>query len=183
TANTLTWAWYLLWACPTYRRKLHEELDSVLGGRPPTADDVGKLTFTRAVIEETLRLYPPVPLLSRQARGPDRIGNSDVKAGDIILVVPWLLHRHDKHWDAPNVFRPERFMPGAKRPDRFVYIPFSVGQRVCLGQRFGLTEAVLCLAILAQRFELELEPGRHVDVSCRLTLRPEGGLPMFVRSR
>lgn len=183
TANTLTWAWYILSQCPEHRATLHAELDQVLGRRAPTADDVPNLPFTRAIIEETLRLYPPVPVLSRQARGPDKIGNANVKAGDIILVVPWLLHRHDKHWEAPNAFRPERFMPGEKRPDRFVYVPFSVGHRVCLGQRFGLTEAILCLAILAQRFDLELQEGRDVQVSCRLTLRPEGGLPMRIRSR
>lgn len=183
TANTLTWAWYLLWASPHHRALLHKELDTVLGNRPPTAEDVPKLTFTRAIIEETLRLYPPVPVLSRQAREHDKIGTTGVRPGDIVLVVPWLLHRHDKHWEAPNAFRPERFMPNAKRPDKYIYVPFSVGHRVCLGQRFGLTEAILCLAILAQRFELELEAGRKVDVSCRLTLRPEGGLPMRVKSR
>lgn len=183
TANTLTWAWYLLSACPGHRARLHEELDRVLGRRAPTPEDVAELPYTRAIIEETLRLYPPVPVLSRQARGPDKIGNAVVGKGDIILVVPWLLHRHNKHWEAPNAFRPERFLPGAKRPDRFIYVPFSVGHRVCLGQRFGLTEAILCLAILAQRFDLHLDEGRRVEVSCRLTLRPEGGLPMRVQAR
>ncbi len=183
TANTLTWAWYILSASPHNRARLSQELDRVLGGRAPTPADVPNLIFTRAIIEETLRLYPPVPVLSRQARGSDTIVETDVRAGDIILVVPWLLHRHDKHWQAPNAFRPERFLPGARRPDRFIYVPFSVGHRVCLGQRFGLTEAILCLAILAQRFELDLEPSREVEVSCRLTLRPKGGLPMYIRHR
>lgn len=183
TANTLTWAWYLLWASPDSRKQLQLELDNVLGDRLPTLQDVTNLPFTRAIIEETLRLYPPVPVLSRQARNDDTIKGKPVRRGDIILVVPWLLHRHDKHWEAPNAFRPQRFMAPAKRPDRFVYIPFSVGHRVCLGQRFGLTEAVLCLAMLAQRFELDLEPGREVEVSCRLTLRPKDGLPMTIRRR
>ncbi len=183
TANTLTWAWYLLAAAPHHRARLQAEVDAVLGDNEPTLEDVNRLHFTRAVIEETLRLYPPVPVLSRQAREDDTIIGKPVKAGDIILVVPWLLHRHDKHWEAPNAFRPERFVAPAKRPDRFVYVPFSVGHRVCLGQRFGLTEAVLCLAMLARRFELDLSPGHEVEVSCRLTLRPEGGLPMMMKSR
>lgn len=183
TANTLTWAWYLLAACPDYRMRLHEELDTVIGDREPQLEDVARLTFTRAIIEETLRLYPPVPVLSRQARGPDVIRDTKVNAGDVILVVPWLLHRHEKYWDGPNAFRPERFLPEAKRPDRFIYIPFSVGHRVCLGQRFGLTEAIVCLAILARRFDLELPPDSNIKVSCRLTLRPEGGLPMLVRAK
>ena len=183
TANTLAWAWYILASAPAHAALLHQEIDTVLGDRLPRYEDVARLPVTRAIIEETLRLYPPVPLMSRQARHADRFGKLDVQAGDIMLVVPWLLHRHDLYWEAPNAFRPERFLPGAKRPDRFVYLPFSVGHRVCLGQRFGLTEAVLCLAILAQRFELVLEPGHRVEVSCRLTLRPDGGLPMMIRRR
>jgi len=183
TANTLAWAWYLLASCPHYRTELTNELDQVLGNRLPDLNDVGELPVTRAIIEETMRLYPPVPLLSREARGDDQISNTIVRKGDIILVIPWLLHRHNKHWEQPNAFRPERFYPNAKRPDRFIYIPFSVGHRVCLGQRFGLTEAIICLAMLAQRFRLDLSPGQRVDISCRLTLRPEGGLPMTITPR
>lgn len=183
TANTLAWAWYVLASAPHAARALHDELDGVLGGRAPTYGDVDRLPVTRAIIEETLRLYPPVPLMSREARGPDKLGKLHVKEGDIMLVVPWILHRHDKYWEAPNAFRFERFLPQAPRPDRFTYIPFSVGHRVCLGQRFGMTEAILCLAILAQRFELDLPEGHNVEVSCRLTLRPEGGLPMRIRAR
>ncbi len=183
TANTLAWAWYIMSALPSVANALHRELDQVLAGRTPRYEDVARLPVTRAIIEETLRLYPPVPLLSRQARGPDKLGKLNVNAGDIMLVVPWILHRHDKYWDAPNKFHLERFLPGAPRPDRFTYLPFSVGHRVCLGQRFGLTETILCLAILAQKFELSLRPNHDVNVSCRLTLRPEGGLPMRIRMR
>jgi len=183
TANTLAWAWYLIAACPNYRDLLTDELDQVLGERLPDLNDVGNLPVTRAIIEETMRLYPPVPVLSRQARADDKLDTKTVRAGDIMLVVPWLLHRHNKHWDKPNAFRPERFYPDAKRPNRFIYIPFSVGHRVCLGQRFGLTEAILCFAILAQRFRLDLMPGQPVNVSCRLTLRPDRGLPMIIAPR
>lgn len=183
TANSLAWTWYLLDHCPRAAARLHEELDRVLGDRDPDYDDIPRLHYTRAVFEEAMRLYPPVPLLSRQARAPDTIHDARIEPGSIILVVPWLLHRHESYWDAPDTFRPERFLPDAPRPDKFVYIPFSVGRRVCLGMRFGLTEGILCLATLARRFAPRLRPGHHVDIECRLTLRPKGGLPMYLDRR
>lgn len=142
-----------------------------------------RLPYTRAVFEEALRLYPPVPLLSRQARHGDRIRRKQIHPGTILLVVPWLLHRHRKYWSQPDHFLPERFLPGQPRPDRYVYVPFSAGARVCLGLRFGLTEGILCLATLAQRFEARLQPGHRVAIECRLTLRPQRGLPMLLTPR
>lgn len=178
TANTLAWAWYLLDRSPRVREALQHELDTVLQGRAPTLDDVPRLPYVRAVFEETLRLYPPVPVLSRQARSEDTIRGKPVAKDCIMLVVPWLLHRHTLYWEMPDHFIPERFMPGHPRPDKFIYVPFSVGHRVCLGLRFGLTEGILCLATLAQRFEVHIAPQHTVDIDCRLTLRPKGGLPV-----
>lgn len=183
TANSLAWAWYLLDHSPRAADRLHEELDRVLGGRAPTLADVPKLSYTRAVFEETMRLYPPVPVLSRQARAGDEIRGKTLQKDSIILVIPWLLHRHELFWEKPNQFIPERFLPEQPRPDKFVYLPFSVGHRVCLGMRFGLTEGILCLATLAQRFRANLHPGHAVDIECRLTLRPRGGLPMALTPR
>jgi len=183
TANALAWTWYLLDHCPRAAARLHEELDSVLGNRAPNYEDIASLPYTRAVFEEALRLYPPVPLLSRQARAGDEIQDKKIRSGTIILVIPWLLHRHEQYWDKPDSFIPERFLPDAPRPNKFVYIPFSVGRRVCLGLRFGLTEGILCLATLAQRFQPRLEPEHKVGIECRLTLRPQGGLPMIVEPR
>jgi cytochrome P450 len=183
TANALAWAWYLLDLCPRAGARLYEELDRVLGDRPPGYDDLAALPYTRAVFEETMRLYPPVPLLSRQAREADRIHDRRIERDSIILVIPWLLHRHEQYWDRPNDFVPERFLPDAPRPDKFLYIPFSVGRRVCLGMRFGLTEGVLCLATLAQRFRPRLVDANGVAIECRLTLRPRGGLPMRLERR
>ncbi len=183
TANSLAWAWYLLDHHPDVADKLHEELTRVLDGRPPTFDDVAKLPYTRAVFEETMRLYPPIPVLSRQARAGDSIRGRPIQTDSIILVIPWLVHRHELFWDQPDSFIPERFMPSAPRPDKFVYLPFSVGRRVCLGMRFGLTEGILCLATLAQRFRARLPPDHKVEIECRLTLRPLGGLPMILESR
>lgn len=178
TANTLAWVWYLLDRYPRVADKLQEELTQVLGDRLPRFEDVPQLPYTRAIFEETLRLYPPVPVLSRQARASDEIRGKAVLPNSIILVIPWLLHRHNLYWEKPNHFIPERFMPGQPRPDKFVYIPFSVGPRVCLGLRFGLTEGILCLATLAQRFRAKLKVGHEVEIECRLTLRPQDGLPM-----
>jgi len=178
TANSLAWAWYLLDRYPWAMQRLQQELDEVLEGRTPTLADVDNLHYTRAVFEETLRLYPPVPLLSRQVREQDRLRGVTIEKDAIVLVLPWLLHRHEGLWKDPESFDPGRFMPGAPRPDKFAYIPFSVGRRVCLGKRFGLVEGILCLAILAQSFTPRKVEDHEVQIECRLTLRPKDGLPM-----
>jgi cytochrome P450 len=145
--------------------------------------DIEKLIYTRAVFEEAMRLYPPVPLLSRQTREASKINGISIEKDAIILVVPWLLHRHELLWDEPEAFKPERFLPGAPRPDKFAYIPFSVGHRVCLGKRFGLVEGITCLAVIAQAFTPKLRDSHTVDIECRLTLRPKEGLPMKLVGR
>lgn len=183
TANSLSWTWYLLSEYPSVMHKLQLELDTVLQGKIPTLEDVDRLPYTRAIFEESMRLYPPVPLLSRQARESAVINGKKIRKGANILVVPWLLHRHKKYWDSPDEFRPERFMPDAPVPDKFVYIPFSVGYRVCLGKRFGLIEGITCLAMLAQKFTPELKYPDKTEIECRLTLRPKQGLPMMLQAR
>lgn len=183
TANSLAWTWYLLDHSPRVASQLHDELDRVLGNRPPTYDDIPNLPYTKAVFEEAMRLYPPVPLLSRQAREEDSIRETHIYPDSIILVIPWLLHRHRLFWQKPDHFIPERFLPGQSRPDSYLYIPFSAGRRACLGKYFGLTEGILCLATLAQRFQPRLAPNHRVDLECRLTLRPKGGLPMYLQAR
>jgi len=184
TANTLAWAWYLLATHPQAESRLHEELARVLGDRPPAYDDVSALKFTRAVIEESMRLYPPVPILSRECLADDVIRGRAVPKGSTMLVVPWLLHRHEALWERPHGFVPERFLPeGPGRPHRFAYLPFSAGPRICLGAAFALTEAIVCLATLARRFRLRLPEGARVGYECRLTLRPAGGLPMRIERR
>jgi cytochrome P450 len=183
TANTLSWAWYLLSQSPRVEAELHAELDRTLGDRPPNLADLPNLPYTRAIIDETLRLYPPVPLLAREAGRDEALRGRKVSAGSLIIVVPWLLHRHRKYWTDPDSFIPERFLPGAPAPDKYVYVPFSLGPRVCPGLSLGLTEAVLCLAALAQAFELRLREGTVVEPVCRLTLRPGSVLPMTIRRR
>jgi cytochrome P450 len=182
TAATLTWAWYLLANAPWVEQAVHDEIEAVCGGRQPTADDVPKLDWCRAVIEETLRLYPPVPILGRQAREADRIGDMNVEPAALVLIVPWVLHRTEAFFPEPHLFRPERFL-GSARPVPYTYVPFAAGPRVCPGLQFGLTESILCLAILAQRFRLRVPEGHKVEPSCRLTLRPRGGLPVILHRR
>jgi len=181
TANTLAWCWYLLNQAPAAEARLAGEAQAVLGGRVAEHADVEHLPFTRAVIEEALRLYPPVPLLAREAAEDTSIAGTPVAAGSLVLVIPWLLHRNPKLWDQPDHFRPERFLGEA--PPRYTYVPFSLGPRVCTGQQFGLTEAIIGLATLAQEFSLTLRPGHPVMPVSRLTLRPGEHLPMRLHRR
>jgi cytochrome P450 len=184
TANALAWAWYLLALHPQAESRMHAELAQVLGGRAPGYDDVPALKFTRAVLEESMRLYPPVPILSRECLADDVIGDRPVPKGSIMMVVPWLLHRHELLWERPHQFVPERFTSEwPARHAKFAYIPFSAGPRICLGAAFALSEAVICLATLAQAFALRIPKGQTIGYECRLTLRPAGGLPMHLVPR
>ncbi|MDB5510745.1 MAG: Cytochrome [Enterovirga sp.] len=184
TANTLAWAWFLLSQATDVEARLHAELDEVLGGRVPTLADVPRLRYTRAIIEETLRLYPPVPILAREALEDESIRGRPVPKGSLVMAVPWLIHRHKLLWERPDHFEPERFLPGAAgAPSKFAYIPFAIGPRICAGLSFGLTESILSLATLAQDVSLRLKPGHVVEPVCRLTLRPGESLPMLVHRR
>lgn len=182
TAATLTWSWYLLSRAEWVEKALHAEIAKVCGDRTPTIDDVPKLELCKAIIEETLRLYPPVPILARQAKQADRIGDIDVAPGSLVLIVPWILHRTAGLFEDPHLFKPERFMDG-KRPTPYSYIPFASGPRVCPGLHFGLTESILCLAIIAQKYKVRVALDHKVEPICRLTLRPKGGLPVTLHRR
>jgi cytochrome P450 len=184
TANTLAWTWYILSQTPEVERRLHCEIDEVLGDRPPAFADVPKLIYTRAILEEVMRLYPPVPVLSREAAREEKFEGRRIRRGSVIIVSPWLLHRHRKLWTNPDHFVPERFLPGSSEPvSKFAYIPFSVGPRVCAGMAFALTEAILCVATLAQCFKLRMKPGHQAEATCRITLRPGEKLPMQIAPR
>ena len=184
TANALTWAFYLLSQHPEAENRVREEVDRVLGGRRPEYDDLTELPYVRAVIDEGLRLYPPVHIFSREALGDDRIGKRYVPAGSMVVISPWLIHRHRELWSEPDTFRPERFLgEEVKQHDRFAYLPFGAGPRLCIGKGFGLTEATIILAMVAQRFRLRLRTGHVVEPLGRLTLRPRGGMPMTLHRR
>jgi cytochrome P450 len=184
TANSLAWAIYLVSQYPDVEAKLLGEIRSVLGGRAAQYDDLQNLIYTRAVFEEAMRLYPPVPVLSREAANEDVIRDRHVPAGSIMLAIPWLLHRHTSLWDKPHHFIPERFTPEwPTRQEKYAYIPFSAGPRFCLGAAFGLMEATICLATLMQHFSFKVPAHVTPGYECRLTLRPKNGLPMIIERR
>jgi cytochrome P450 len=175
TATALFWSLYLLALDPATQDQLATE---VQGATVNGALDIERLKFTRAVVDETMRLYPPAFLIARAAAAPDTIAGIPVKKSDIVLIAPWLLHRHEKLWRDPNAFIPARFMPPAPPPDRFAYLPFGVGARVCIGAHFALVEATLALAKMIGAFRLELldkEPVMPVGV---VTTQPDRS-PMF----
>lgn len=180
TAVAMTFVWYLLSLHPAVEEKLHAELDAVLGGRTPSAEDVPALPYTRMIIEEAMRIYPPAPALSlRVARKDDEICGVMVRAGTRVLISPWILHRHRRLWDEPERFDPERF--SAERSvgrSRFAFLPFGGGPRVCIGAAFAMTEAVAILSVLAQRFRPRLAEGQEIKLQSRITLRPRGGIKM-----
>jgi len=184
TANTLAWAWYLLAQCPEVELRLHNEIDSILVNGSATIDDIPKLVYTRAIIDETLRLYPPFPMLSRQAKGDDKFQNHTIPAGSLMLIVPWLLHRHQHFWKKPDHFIPERFLEVAPdKPKPYTYLPFSFGARECVAKYMGTVQTTLCLAILAQRNRLQTRPEETVKPICKVILRPNNDLPMDLIKR
>jgi cytochrome P450 len=184
TANALNWTWCLLAQHPEATGKLAAELTHVLGGRTPSMADRPQLTYTRMVVEEAMRLYPPAWIVPRGAREDDEIAGFGVRAGSVVLLSPYLTHRHPGIWENPERFDPERFTPerAAARP-RFAYFPFGGGPRLCIGNAFAMTEAQLAVATVAQRYRLDLLPGQRVRPEPLVTLRPSGGLPMTVRPR
>ena len=175
TATALFWSLYLLALDPASQDALAAE---VQGATVNGALDIERLKFTRAVVDETMRLYPPAFLIARAAAGPDTVAGRPVKSKDVILIAPWLLHRHEKLWRDPNAFVPARFMPGAPPPDRFAYLPFGVGARVCIGAHFALVEATLALAKIIGAFRVELLDKDPVIPIGVVTTQPDRS-PMF----
>jgi len=184
TSQALSWTWYLLSKHPAAEAKLHEELARVLDGRAPRYEELASLRYTRMVIEESMRLYPPAHTMARQPIAPDTVLGHRIPAGAEVLIVPWLLHRKPSLWERPDRFEPERFSPerAASRP-RFAYIPFGAGPRICIGAAFAMAEATLILATIAQRYRLRLKPGYPVEPQGLITLRPRNGLRMTLERR
>ena len=184
TSLALTWTWYLLSQHAGARRRLEDEVDAVLDGRPPEYDDLVNLPYTRMVIDESLRLYPPAWGFSREALADDELGGFRLPKGWLAFVVPYVLHRLPTFWPEPDAFDPDRFLPerNAARP-KFVYLPFGAGPRQCIGNQFALIEAHLVLATLAQHYRLHLVPGHRVDPWPLITLRPRFGMPMVIERR
>jgi cytochrome P450 len=196
TAMSLSWTFYLLSLHPAQRRTLEDELARVLGGRPPRLEDLPRLRYTRMVLEESMRLYPPAWVITRSAEGDDELGGFRIPRGSNVLLSPYVTHHDPTLWEDPEGFDPERFAPeqtGARqfrddgsdaavgsRP-RYAYFPFGGGPHLCIGAGFAMMEATIVLATVAQRFRFDLEPGRPVAIEPLVTLRPKPGI--FVRAR
>ena len=182
TALALSWAWYLLSQHPEVERRLHRELDDVLGNRMPTIADLERLPYTLMVLQEAMRLYPPVWYIARKCVSACEVKGYHVPENVLMLVSPFTIHRHPAYWPDPEKFDPLRFAPG-KRPTKYTYIPFGGGHHLCIGMNLALIEGQLILASLARDFRVRPVPGRPVAMQPALTLRMQNGLEATVSKR
>ncbi|MGH9199914.1 MAG: cytochrome P450 [Vicinamibacterales bacterium] len=173
TANAMAWTWHLLSSAPEAEARLHAELTSVLDGRLPTAEDVPRLEWTRAIVSESMRLWPPAWTMGRRALQTHTIGGYPVGAGSLVIMSQWVVHRDPRWWDRSDTFAPERWLALSSRP-KYSYFPFGGGSRVCIGESFAWTEAILLLATIAQRWQFRPLPGSTPEPEPRITLRPKG---------
>ena len=182
TAVALSWAWALLAQHPEAEEKLHSELDRVLGGRPPGAADFGRLPWTRAVLEEAMRLHPPAYILIRRAVDDDVVCGKRIHRGGVVVMSPMVMHRNPADWDRPDAFDPARFTDAdaERRRPRFAYLPFGGGPRQCIGNSFAMMEGVLILATLAQRFAPRLAEGYRLRPEYTVLARPAEDAPMVL---
>jgi len=184
TALTLAWAWYLIACHPQVEAKLADEWCAVLAGRSPNAEDVAALPYTNAVISESMRLYPPVYVIGREATRDLEIGGYRVKRGYTVLMSQWVSHRDFRFFPDPERFHPERWSDGlAARIPKYAYYPFGGGQRMCVGSNFALMEAAIVLATVGQRYRFTIKPDAVIDVKPQITLLPIAGIPATLERR
>jgi cytochrome P450 len=184
TANALTWTWYLLSQHPDVEAKLHQEIDAVLEGRLPTADDVARLRYTERVFAESMRLYPPAWTLGRRVLVDYEVGGYVVPANSIVLMSQWVTHHDSRYYPEPFKFDPERWTIEERetRP-KFSYFPFGGGPRVCIGEQFAWMEGALLIATIAQQWKMRLASDQRVEPKAMITLRPKYGMRMVVEAR
>jgi cytochrome P450 len=184
TGTALAWIWYCLANNPAVAQQLQQELNDILQGNPPTPDDVEKLSYTRMVVEEGLRLYPPVWMISRRTQTPDMVGNYRIPANKTIIVSPYTMQRHPAYWDEPEKFNPLRFTEeNKKKRPKFVYFPFGVGPRTCIGAAYAVVQAQLILATIAQQYDFTLCKKRPIKPQLWITLRPKNGVKVKIRKK
>lgn len=183
TANALSWTMMLVGTHPEVEAKLLEESTRVLEGRAPTMADVGRLPYSLAVIKEAMRLYPAVWTLGRKVMADEVVDGWRLKKGSLVFVSPWALHRHPDYWDSPRAFLPERWSVEDPRRAHGAYLPFSMGQRKCIGDSFALVEAQLLLTTVLQRMKVTLVPGQTFEPEPLITLRPKHGVQVTAQPR
>jgi cytochrome P450 len=184
TALTLAWSWYLISQQPHVENKLLSEWQRVLRGATPTTQNLPKLTYTSAVIAESMRLFPPVYVIGREATTDLELGGYRVKRGYTVLMSQWVNHRDPKYFPDPEAFRPERWEHElAKRLPKFAYYPFGGGQRLCVGNAFALTEAAIILAAVGQRYRFTLDADAVIGIKPQITLMPANGIPATLQQR
>jgi cytochrome P450 len=184
TANALLWTLYLLSQHPPVGAELVAEIDRTLGGRAATADDAARLPFTRAVLSEAMRLYPPAWILGRRAAQDVEVGGYELRGGEVVLMSQYVVHRDPRFYAEPEAFRPARWATAeAQALPKFAYFPFGGGNRVCIGEQFAWMEGMLVLATIARRWRLDLVPGTPVDIMPLVTLRPRYPMPMTLHER
>jgi cytochrome P450 len=184
TARALGWTIYCLAEAPWERDKVEAEIDAVLARESDPSKWLDAMPLTRAAFEEALRLYPPAPSINREPIVPETYKDLYIREGAAVLVMPWIIHRHRKLWDQPDAFMPSRFHPGNREKiDRFQYLPFGAGPRVCIGAAFAMQEAIIALAVLLSRYRFDTVAETNPWPVQRLTTQPEGGLPMAVSPR
>jgi cytochrome P450 len=184
TATALAWTFHLLERHPEVEATLHAEVDAALGGRAPTVADLPRLRYVGCVFEEAMRLYPPIWAIPRVPLEEDVVDGYRIPKGDIVILVPYVTHRHPDFWPEPERFDPTRFLPeNSKDRPRWAFLPFGGGQRQCIGNTFAMMEAQLILALVAQRYRLRGVPGMPVQPEPHVTLRPRGPLPMVASRR
>jgi cytochrome P450 len=182
TANAIMWSLFLLSQSAEWRQRVAAEADRMI--ECPIEEKSDRLVETRAAIEEAIRLYPPIAAISRAAINADELAGTAIKPGAMVVIAPYVLHRHRRLWERPDVFDPDRFLGGARKSiDRFAYMPFGFGPRMCVGQQFALQEATLVLSAVMREFVLEMVPGHKVWPVLKITVRPENGLPMRLKMR
>ena len=184
TARALAWTLYLVARSPEWAAAMEEEIERVTGGGPVESAHVEKLVLVQQVLKESMRLYPPVPMLSRQCVAATRLDGVDIAPGATVVMPIYAMHRHLKRWEDPDAFDPTRFAPEreAKIP-RYQYLPFGAGPRICIGMAFAMLEATAMLATLLQKARFTPVPGREPHPVARVTLLPGGGLPLQVQMR
>ncbi|MGE5611593.1 MAG: cytochrome P450 [Bacillota bacterium] len=183
TANALTFAWYLLAANPNAREALEAELDTVLANRLPTADDIPRLRYTRAVLAESMRLYPPAWTVGRRAIAPVTVGGCQLPPGSVVLMSQWVVHHDPRYWPNPECFIPDRWLTDAAPRPKYAYFPFGGGPRQCIGEPFAWLEATLVLATLSQRWRLNRLDDHPLPLEPTITLRPRDPLRMLITPR